>query len=47
MKVFVERIVIPNMRLRSKCTFIVGVDEEMFEDDPIEFVKRDLEGHGK
>lgn len=33
----VEKIVIPNMTMRES-------DEEMFEDDPIEFIRRDLEG---
>lgn len=34
---FIEKIVLPNMALRT-------VDEELFEDDPIEFTRRDLEG---
>jgi exportin-2 (importin alpha re-exporter) len=33
----VEKIVLPNMTLRTS-------DEELFEDDPIEFIRRDLEG---
>ncbi|KAK6349794.1 importin-alpha export receptor [Orbilia brochopaga] len=33
----IEKIVIPNMTLRTS-------DEELFEDDPIEFIRRDLEG---
>lgn len=33
----IEKIVIPNMTMRES-------DEEMFEDDPIEFIRRDLEG---
>lgn len=33
----VEKIILPNMTLRSS-------DEELFEDDPIEFIRRDLEG---
>ncbi|KAK7204939.1 Cse1-domain-containing protein [Myxozyma melibiosi] len=33
----VEKIVLPNMSLRQS-------DEEMFEDDPIEYTRRDLEG---
>lgn len=33
----VEKVVLPNMSLRT-------ADEELFEDDPIEFVRRDLEG---
>lgn len=33
----VEKIVLPNMSLRTS-------DEELFEDDPIEFIRRDLEG---
>lgn len=32
-----ERVVIPNMTLRES-------DEELFEDDPIEYIRRDLEG---
>ncbi|KNC97042.1 importin-alpha export receptor [Spizellomyces punctatus DAOM BR117] len=32
-----ERVVLPNMALRAS-------DEELFEDDPIEFIRRDLEG---
>ncbi|RPB05841.1 Cse1-domain-containing protein [Choiromyces venosus 120613-1] len=33
----VEKIILPNMTLRTS-------DEELFEDDPIEFIRRDLEG---
>ncbi|KAI5849541.1 Cse1-domain-containing protein [Morchella snyderi] len=33
----VEKIILPNMALRAS-------DEELFEDDPIEFIRRDLEG---
>jgi exportin-2 (importin alpha re-exporter) len=33
----VEKIILPNMALRQS-------DEELFEDDPIEFIRRDLEG---
>ncbi|KAF3920528.1 Exportin-2 [Dactylellina cionopaga] len=33
----IEKIIIPNMTLRTS-------DEELFEDDPIEFIRRDLEG---
>lgn len=33
----VEKIILPNMALRTS-------DEELFEDDPIEFIRRDLEG---
>ncbi|KAI5820061.1 Cse1-domain-containing protein [Pyronema omphalodes] len=33
----VENIMLPNMTLRES-------DEELFEDDPIEFIRRDLEG---
>ncbi|CUS11908.1 unnamed protein product [Tuber aestivum] len=33
----VEKIILPNMTLRAS-------DEELFEDDPIEFIRRDLEG---
>ncbi|KAK9479606.1 Cse1-domain-containing protein [Lipomyces japonicus] len=33
----VQKIVLPNMSLRSS-------DEELFEDDPIEYTRRDLEG---
>lgn len=32
-----EKIIIPNMRFRES-------DEELFEDDPIEYIRRDLEG---
>ncbi|CCG83515.1 Importin-alpha re-exporter [Taphrina deformans PYCC 5710] len=34
---FVERIALPNMALRES-------DQELFEDDPIEYIRRDLEG---
>ncbi|KAI5806627.1 Cse1-domain-containing protein [Peziza echinospora] len=33
----VEKIILPNMTLRTS-------DEELFEDDPIEFIRRDMEG---
>ncbi|KAF3132818.1 importin-alpha export receptor [Orbilia oligospora] len=33
----IQKIIIPNMTLRTS-------DEELFEDDPIEFIRRDLEG---
>ncbi|KAF8457248.1 armadillo-type protein [Terfezia claveryi] len=33
----VEKIILPNMSLRSS-------DEELFEDDPIEFIRRDIDG---
>jgi exportin-2 (importin alpha re-exporter) len=33
----VEKIILPNMALRES-------DEDLFEDDPIEFIRRDLEG---
>jgi len=33
----VERIILPNMSLRES-------DEELFEDEPIEYIRRDLEG---
>lgn len=33
----VEKVIIPNMTLRES-------DEELFEDDPIEYIRRDLEG---
>lgn len=33
----VEKIILPNMSLRTS-------DEELFEDDPIEYIRRDLEG---
>ncbi|KAF8468906.1 Cse1-domain-containing protein [Kalaharituber pfeilii] len=33
----VEKIILPNMSLRSS-------DEELFEDDPIEFIRRDMDG---
>lgn len=32
-------VVLPNMTLRAS-------DEELFEDDPIEYIRRDLEGSG-
>jgi exportin-2 (importin alpha re-exporter) len=32
-----EKIVIPNMTLRDE-------DVEIFEDDPVEYIRRDLEG---
>jgi exportin-2 (importin alpha re-exporter) len=32
-------IILPNMTLRES-------DEELFEDDPVEFIRRDLEGSG-
>lgn len=34
---FVERVIIPNMRLRES-------DMEIFEDEPIEYIRRDIEG---
>jgi exportin-2 (importin alpha re-exporter) len=34
-----EKVVLPNMGLRES-------DEEAFEDDPIEYIRRDLEGSG-
>ena len=34
-----EKIILPNMTLRES-------DEELFEDDPIEYIRRDLEGSG-
>jgi exportin-2 (importin alpha re-exporter) len=37
LKKFIELIVLPNMTLRTS-------DEELFEDDPIEYIRRDLEG---
>ncbi|RUP48679.1 Cse1-domain-containing protein [Jimgerdemannia flammicorona] len=37
LKQFCEKIVLPNMTLRES-------DEELFEDDPIEYIRRDLEG---
>ncbi|KAK9464175.1 Cse1-domain-containing protein [Lipomyces oligophaga] len=37
LKQVVEKIVLPNMSLRPS-------DEELFEDDPIEYTRRDLEG---
>lgn len=37
LKMICERIVIPNMRLRE-------IDLEMFEDQPVEFIRRDIEG---
>lgn len=37
LKEITERIILPNMTLRE-------VDEELFEDDPIEYTRRDLEG---
>ncbi|KAH8547636.1 putative importin-alpha export receptor [Umbelopsis sp. PMI_123] len=37
LKQMCEKIALPNMALRSN-------DEELFEDDPIEYIRRDLEG---
>ncbi|OLL26294.1 Importin-alpha re-exporter [Neolecta irregularis DAH-3] len=37
MRQIVEKIILPNMSLRTS-------DEELFEEDPIEFIRRDLEG---
>ncbi|KNE72634.1 hypothetical protein AMAG_16397 [Allomyces macrogynus ATCC 38327] len=37
LKSIVEQIVVPNMQLRES-------DEEKFEDEPVEYVRRDLEG---
>lgn len=37
MKEVTERIIIPNLTVRES-------DEELFEDDPIEYIRRDLEG---
>ncbi|CDR47565.1 CYFA0S33e00496g1_1 [Cyberlindnera fabianii] len=37
MKEITERIIIPNLTVRES-------DEELFEDDPIEYIRRDLEG---
>lgn len=36
-KDIIEKIIIPNVKLRE-------IDEEIFEDDPIEFTRRDLDG---
>jgi exportin-2 (importin alpha re-exporter) len=36
---FCEKIVLPNMALRP-------FEEELFEDDPLEYLRRDLEGSG-
>lgn len=36
-KDIIEKIIIPNVRLRE-------IDEEIFEDDPIEYTRRDLDG---
>lgn len=37
LKQLIEKIVVPNMSLRES-------DEELFEDDPLEYIRRDLEG---
>jgi exportin-2 (importin alpha re-exporter) len=37
LKQIVEKVVLPNLALRTS-------DEELFEDEPIEFIRRDLEG---
>ncbi|ODQ80195.1 hypothetical protein BABINDRAFT_166560 [Babjeviella inositovora NRRL Y-12698] len=37
LKEIVEKILLPNVRIRD-------TDEELFEDDPIEYIRRDLEG---
>ncbi|CAM0141374.1 importin-alpha export receptor [Umbelopsis sp. WA50703] len=37
LKQLCEKIALPNMALRT-------IDEELFEDDPIEYIRRDLEG---
>lgn len=37
LKQICEQVILPNMQLRQ-------VDEELFEDDPIEYIRRDLEG---
>ncbi len=37
LNLLLEKIILPNLMLHSS-------DIEMFEDDPIEFVRRDLEG---
>jgi exportin-2 (importin alpha re-exporter) len=39
LKQLCEKIALPNMALRT-------IDEELFEDDPIEYIRRDLEGSG-
>lgn len=52
-----EKIALPNMAIRSTYThkykklffnffFCLAVDEELFEDNPIEYIRRDLEGSG-
>ena len=40
LKLICSKIVIPNMTLRDS-------DIELFEDDPIDYIRRDLEGSGK
>ncbi|KAL1925152.1 uncharacterized protein VTP21DRAFT_35 [Calcarisporiella thermophila] len=37
MRQICEKVILPNMQLRTS-------DEELFEDDPIEYIRRDLEG---
>lgn len=37
LKQVIEKVILPNLALRES-------DEEMFEDEPIEFIRRDLEG---
>ena len=49
LNLFCEKIILPNMSLRRECLIPDGADagleneEEMFEDDPIEYIRRDLE----
>lgn len=42
-----EYIYFPGRILRIKFFFYIVVDEELFEDNPIEYIRRDLEGSGK
>jgi exportin-2 (importin alpha re-exporter) len=35
-----EKVILPNVQIRE-------MDEELFEDDPLDFVKKNLEGGGK
>jgi len=37
---FVTKVIVPNVEFRS-------ADEEQFEDNPEEFIRRDLEGSGE
>ena len=48
---FCEKIILPNMAIRGEWPFVERAyitldlehEEEMFEDDPLEYIRRDLE----